>query len=39
MCNCIVLDVTAIFLDNCIFEKKLPFLAKGRPRNSIFCGW
>ena len=21
MCNCMVLDVTAIFLDNCIFEK------------------
>ena len=21
MCNCMVLDVTAIFVDNCIFEK------------------
>ena len=31
MCNCMVLDVTAIFiLDNCIFEEKnCHFLAKG----------
>ena len=29
MCNCMVLDVTAIFFWITAFLKKLPFLAKG----------
>ena len=29
MCNCMVLDVTAIFFWITAFFKKLPFLAKG----------
>ena len=29
MCNCMVLDVTAIFFGITAFLKKLPFLAKG----------
>ena len=31
MCNCMVLDVTAIFFGITAFLKKLPFLAKGLP--------
>ena len=30
MCNCMVLDVTAIFFWITAFLKKLPFLAKGQ---------
>ena len=32
MCNCMVLDVTAIFFWITAFLKKLPFLAKGLQR-------
>ena len=34
MCNCMVLDVTAIFLWITVFLKKLPFLAKGLVRKT-----
>ena len=35
MCNCMVLDVTAIFFWITAFLKKLPFLAKGLGASDI----
>ena len=40
MCNCMVLDVTAIFFWITAFLTKLPFLAKGLPvRVPATCQW
>ena len=36
MCNCMVLDVTAIFFWITAFLKKLPFLAEGLIREMAF---
>ena len=39
MCNCMVLDVTAIFFWITAFLKKLPFLAKGLSGSECIGGW
>ena len=39
MCNCMVLDVTAIFFGITAFLTKLPFLAKGLPLTEAAGTW